>query len=217
MALDMPFLYRDRGQVRLPCLPGSGWLPRDLSACLGRGGQIDHTRRAGLTVFPAREGLCRYLAEKNAKVRGKVVVELGGRLSAERDLDADAGAMLVLPERIASVQPLDVELIGDPRADPLDPPLRPATAQRSVMWQVRSLLRLRRGIGAVVETLDDVEREVCQCEYSFVVLSWRARARPRRKEGELVSSPAQRRLARCLVAKVREEAQRPLIEARLPG
>jgi hypothetical protein len=78
--------------------------------CLGDG-QIDHARRAGLTVFLAREGLYRYLAEKNAKVTGRVVVELEGRLSAERDLDADAGALLVLPERIASVQPLDVELI----------------------------------------------------------------------------------------------------------
>lgn len=42
---------------------------------------------------------------------GKVVVELEGRPSGERDLDADAGALLVLPERIASVNPLDVELI----------------------------------------------------------------------------------------------------------
>jgi hypothetical protein len=79
-------------------------------ACLGDG-QIDHTRRAGLAAFPAREGLYRYLAEKNAEVTGKVVVELEGRLSEERDLDADAGALLVLPERIASVTPLDVELI----------------------------------------------------------------------------------------------------------
>jgi hypothetical protein len=80
-------------------------------ACLGDG-QIDHTRRAGLAAFPAREGLYRYLAEKNANVTGKLVVELEGRLSPERDLDADAGALLVLAERIASVAPLDLELIG---------------------------------------------------------------------------------------------------------
>lgn len=78
--------------------------------CLGNG-HIDHTRRAGLAAFPARAGLYRYLAEKNADVTGKVVVELEGRLSEERDLDADAGALLVLPERIASVAPLEVELI----------------------------------------------------------------------------------------------------------
>lgn len=79
-------------------------------ACLGDG-HIDHTRRAGLAVFPAREGLYCYLAEKNADVSGKIVVELEGRLSDERDIDADAGALLVLPERIASVAPLDVDLI----------------------------------------------------------------------------------------------------------
>jgi RecJ-like exonuclease len=79
-------------------------------ACLGNG-QIDETRRAGIAVFPAREGLYRYLAERNAEVADKVVVELEGRLSAERDLDADAGALLVLPEQIVSVDPLDVELI----------------------------------------------------------------------------------------------------------
>ena len=78
--------------------------------CLGDG-HIDRTRRTGLAVFPAREGLYRYLAEKNAAVAVKIVVELEGRLSDQRDLDADAGALLVIPERIASVTPLDVELI----------------------------------------------------------------------------------------------------------
>lgn len=79
-------------------------------ACLGDG-HIDETRRAGIAVFPAREGLYRYLAEKNAEVTDKVVVELEGRLSEERDLDADAGALLMLPEQIVSIDPLDVELI----------------------------------------------------------------------------------------------------------
>jgi hypothetical protein len=80
-------------------------------ACLGDG-QIDHTRRAGVAVFPAREGLYRYLAEKNASVERKVVVELQGRLSDERDLDADAGALLLLPERIVETIPLDTGLIA---------------------------------------------------------------------------------------------------------
>jgi hypothetical protein len=80
-------------------------------ACLGDG-HIDHTRRAGIAVFPAREGLYRYLAEKNASVEGKVVAELEGRLSEERDLDADAGALLLLPERIVGAVPLDPQLIA---------------------------------------------------------------------------------------------------------
>jgi hypothetical protein len=40
-----------------------------------------------------------------------VVVELAGRLSEERDLDADAGALLVLPERVVAVEPLDAERV----------------------------------------------------------------------------------------------------------
>jgi hypothetical protein len=39
-------------------------------ACLGDG-HVDHTRRAGLAVFPTREGLYRYLAERNANVEGR--------------------------------------------------------------------------------------------------------------------------------------------------
>jgi hypothetical protein len=80
-------------------------------ACLGDG-HIDHTRRAGIAVFPAREGLYRYMAEKNASVEGRIVVELEGRLSEERDIDADAGALLLMPERIVEAAPLDTELIA---------------------------------------------------------------------------------------------------------
>jgi len=80
-------------------------------ACLGDG-QINHTRRPGVAVFPSREGLYRYLAERNASVEEKLVVELEGRLSDERDLDADAGALLLLPERIVGSAPLDTELIA---------------------------------------------------------------------------------------------------------
>jgi hypothetical protein len=84
-------------------------------ACLG-GGEITHTRRHGVAVFPTREGLYRYLAERGASHEGKMIVELEGRLSDERDLDADAGALLVHPERIVAVRPLDSELIAEIRA-----------------------------------------------------------------------------------------------------
>jgi hypothetical protein len=79
-------------------------------ACEGTG-EITHTRRRGIAVFPTREGLYRYLAERGGEGEGRVVVELRGRLSDERDLDADSGALLLLPERIVAVQPLDGELI----------------------------------------------------------------------------------------------------------
>jgi DnaJ-class molecular chaperone len=79
--------------------------------CMGSG-EIAHTRRRGVAVFPAREGLYRYLAEKDAEVTGKVVVELRGRLSEERDLDADAGALLLLADEIVAVEPLAPDLVA---------------------------------------------------------------------------------------------------------
>lgn len=79
-------------------------------ACLGSG-EISHTRRRGIAVFPAREGLYRYLAEKDASVAGKLVTELTGELSEERDLDADTGALLLHPRAIVSARPLDAELV----------------------------------------------------------------------------------------------------------
>jgi hypothetical protein len=84
-------------------------------ACLGSG-HISHTRRNGVAVFPTREGLYRYLAERDAELEGKVVVELKGRIGEERDLDADAGALLLHPERIVAAQPLDLEIVTAIRA-----------------------------------------------------------------------------------------------------
>lgn len=84
-------------------------------ACLGDG-EIDHTVRRGVAVFPTREGLYRYLAERDDELGGKVVVEVAGELSEERDLDADTGALLVLPSAILAVDPLDVSLVESIRA-----------------------------------------------------------------------------------------------------
>ncbi|HVY96028.1 MAG TPA: hypothetical protein VHA54_03610 [Solirubrobacterales bacterium] len=107
----------------------TGALP-DCPACQGRvrfeetcpacegSGEITHTRRRGIAVFPTREGLYRYLAERGGESDGRLVVELRGRLSDERDLDADSGALLLLPEEIVAVQPLDGELIEALRARP---------------------------------------------------------------------------------------------------
>jgi hypothetical protein len=84
--------------------------------CQGSG-VIHRTKRRGIAVFPRREGLYRYLAWKNdSEPEGKVVVEVAGRLSDDRDLDADHGALLVFPERVIAVEPLDadaVEAIGN--------------------------------------------------------------------------------------------------------
>jgi hypothetical protein len=78
--------------------------------CQGTG-EIDDTERRGIAVFPNREGLYRYLAWKGAEVEEKVVVELAGSLSEDRDLDADHGALLIFPDRIVTVEPLDAEAV----------------------------------------------------------------------------------------------------------
>jgi hypothetical protein len=79
--------------------------------CQGSG-EIHHTERRGVAVFPRREGLYRYLAWKNdADVEGKVVVELAGELSEDCDLDADHGALLVFPRQLVSVEPLDTGVV----------------------------------------------------------------------------------------------------------
>jgi hypothetical protein len=100
----------------------------DCPACQGRvrfeqacptcqgSGEIHRTRRHGVAVFPSRAGLYRYLAWKNdAGVEGKVVVELAGKLSDDCDLDADHGALLVFPDRLVSVEPLDPEAVASIR------------------------------------------------------------------------------------------------------
>jgi len=100
----------------------------DCPACQGRvrfeqtcptcegSGEIHRTRRKGLAVFPSREGLYRYLAWKNdAGVEGKVVVELAGELSEDLDLDADHGALLVFPDRLVAVEPLEPEVVASIR------------------------------------------------------------------------------------------------------
>lgn len=84
-------------------------------ACLGDG-EIDDTVRRGIAVFPRREGLYRYLAcKETADLGDKAVVELAGPLSEELDLDADQGALLIHPERIVAVEPLDPEVVEDIR------------------------------------------------------------------------------------------------------
>lgn len=90
-----------------PACQGRVRFEQTCPACLGSG-EIHRTRRRGVAVFPSREGLYRYLAWKDdADVDGKLVVELAGQLSDDCDLDADHGALLVFPERVVSVEPLD--------------------------------------------------------------------------------------------------------------
>jgi len=83
-------------------------------ACEGSG-EINRTRRRGIAVFPSREGLYRYLVERDAELGGKVIVEIAGQPSEDLDLDADCGALLVFPEQIREVRPLDLDLAASVR------------------------------------------------------------------------------------------------------
>jgi hypothetical protein len=93
--------------------PACGGRVRFEETCPACGGEgfIDHTVRRGIAVFPRRQGLYRYLAERDDEPDGKMVVGVEGEISEERDLDADAGALLVLPRRVVEIEPLDVELV----------------------------------------------------------------------------------------------------------
>jgi hypothetical protein len=75
-------------------------------ACEGSG-VIDRTTRTGVSVFPSLDGLYRYLDERRVKLDGCVIVELEGKLGDERDLDADAGALLVSPTKIVRRHPIE--------------------------------------------------------------------------------------------------------------
>ncbi|HEX6601618.1 MAG TPA: hypothetical protein VF030_03165 [Solirubrobacterales bacterium] len=94
-----------------PACQGRVRFQQTCPTCQGSG-EIHRTRRQGIAVFPAREGLYRYLAWKHdASIEGKVVVELAGELSDDVDLDADHGALLVFPRELVSVEPLDDEVV----------------------------------------------------------------------------------------------------------
>jgi hypothetical protein len=75
-------------------------------ACEGAG-MISRTMRPGVSVFPSLRGLYRYLVERDADLDGSLFVELTGDPSGERDLDADEGALLVIPTEIVATHPVE--------------------------------------------------------------------------------------------------------------
>lgn len=81
-------------------------------------GTIDRDWRDGVSVFPNLAGLYRYLAERDAGGDGDcVMLELEGELTGDRDLDADAGALLIRPTRIVARHPFDHERFEARRAE----------------------------------------------------------------------------------------------------
>jgi len=97
------------GQHDCPACAGRVRFEDVCPACEGSG-VINRTTRRGVSAFPTLAGLYRYLAEREVDLEGSVVVELEAELSDDRDLDADAGALLVVPTRIVArheVEPAD--------------------------------------------------------------------------------------------------------------
>jgi hypothetical protein len=97
-----------------PACEGRVRFPATCPTCEGSG-LIDNTRRSGVSVFPTRAGLYRYLAERGAGADGDRIVELEGELSEEPDLDADSGALLLRPTRIVEIGVLDGRVLGEIR------------------------------------------------------------------------------------------------------
>jgi hypothetical protein len=94
---------RERGpELDCPVCQGRVEFSDTCPTCEGDG-RIDRTRRRGVSVFPSIEGLQRYLADREE--RPDFIVEIEGRLTGDRDLDADSGALLIRPTRIVALHP----------------------------------------------------------------------------------------------------------------
>ena len=80
--------------------------------CAGTG-EINDTKRSGVSAFPSLAGLYRYLVERDFDFSDSVIVEVEGRLADEPDLDAESGAILVHPSDVVAVHPVDEERIAE--------------------------------------------------------------------------------------------------------
>jgi hypothetical protein len=102
----------DQGREGCPACQGRVRYLDRCPACEGTG-EITRTKRRGVSVFPTVDGLLRYLAgEDPSRLDDAVIVELEGELSGDEDLDADQGALLILPERIVRVHEVDRQRAG---------------------------------------------------------------------------------------------------------
>jgi hypothetical protein len=86
-----------------PSCHGEMFYEEQCPACEGSG-EIDDSERDGISVFPDEKGLYRYMQRRGADIEGSVLVVLEGEPSDDEDFDADEGALLVHPTRIADVR-----------------------------------------------------------------------------------------------------------------
>lgn len=93
-----------------------GSILEDCATCHGTG-EIDDTVREGVSCCPTLDVLYAYFRGRHANLDNCVVVTLEGELADEEDWDADAGAVLIRPTRIVSVEPLDPAVIEEIEAE----------------------------------------------------------------------------------------------------
>jgi hypothetical protein len=108
-------LERDAPDPGCPSCAGRVRWEGACPSCEGTG-TIDRTERHGVSVFPTEKGLYRYLLERDAELDGCTLVELEGKRSDDVDLDADVGALLVLPSQIVDQRPIDGRLVEEVRS-----------------------------------------------------------------------------------------------------
>ena len=87
----------------------------DVCPTCGGTGDVIGLRRRGVSVFPTLGGLYRYLVERDFDFSDSVIVELEGELGDEPDLDAESGALLLLPTEVVTRHPVDHERVDDLR------------------------------------------------------------------------------------------------------
>jgi hypothetical protein len=74
-------------------------------------GEIDDSKREGISVFPEEEGLYRYMLKREVDLEGQQLVVLEGELSKDEDFDADEGALLIKPTRIVESREPDWDCV----------------------------------------------------------------------------------------------------------
>jgi DnaJ-class molecular chaperone len=92
-----------------PSCPSCGGRMRYLAecpACAGTG-EVDDTERDGVSVFPEEDGLYRYMLRRDADIEDAQLLELEGEPTGDDDFDADEGALLIRPRRVAEVREPD--------------------------------------------------------------------------------------------------------------
>ena len=91
-------------------------------ACEGSG-EIDDSRRDGVSVFPDEDGLYRYMIKRDADLDERCqLVALEGEQSEDEDFDADEGALLIRPRRVVESGKLDWDRIEELRRELGDGP-----------------------------------------------------------------------------------------------